>query len=349
VGYFGGLPGRLNTIRLPASFELHLDVHAGGARTTIASIHGTRTAPCEVRDDLLQPIALTTLGRSGSTWVTRLLGQHPAISAYRPFVYEPRAAAYWFTILADLSEPASYRQVLGAQSHGRGWWIGPEESTLSVPHSEPIGDWLAKSQVETLLPMCVEQVEAFYRQSASLQGKPDVTHFVEKFLVKSFLPPFVHDLYPRGAEVILVRDFRDMLVSMLDFNRRRDTPGFGRDQVSSDEAFIRWWRGGAKALVDEWKARAGTAYLLRYEDLILRPIDTLRSLLSFIGVDAAEETAKQLIDRSLELTPEAQRFHMTSGDASSSIGRWDRELPAAQREAARETFDDLLAELGYES
>lgn len=344
-----GFRGRVNTILLPAAFEIEVvAVLSDGGRAPVGKVRAERTTPCVVGEDFIQPLILTTLGRSGSTWVTQLLGQHPEVSSYKPFMYEPRPAGYWFSMLASISEPASYRRLLRPPDQRPGWWLGStERGHLPVSNDEGMERWLGRTHVEALLPVCVQQVEAYYRESVRLQNETGVRYVIEKFSADSFLPILLCDLYPRGVEIILVRDFRDMVVSMMAYNRKRNMTAFGRDRVSSDEEFIRWWRGGARIMVDEWRARSDTAFLLKYEDLIQEPVATLEKLARFVGLDADRRLLEQVLQRSMAITPEKQRYHMTSGDAAASIGRWRRDLSEAERRAASETFDDLLVELGY--
>ena len=112
----------------------------------------------------------------------------------------------------------------------------------------------------------------------------------------------------------------------------------------------------ATDLQRSWEARASGAHLVHYEDMARRPQETLRSLLTFLGVDARDGT----VDRVLALAsedvptlpgstsdPELVEPHRSEGSSEQSIGRW-RE----QDEAFREVLDDVLGEalsaFGYE-
>ena len=81
----------------------------------IATIAGHREPLRSSYEPELRPLIVTTLGRTGSTWLIHLLGTHPGVTAYRPFSFEPRAATYWTDILASLSEPV----LLHAAGRGR--------------------------------------------------------------------------------------------------------------------------------------------------------------------------------------------------------------------------------------
>ncbi len=48
----------------------------------------------------------------------------------------------------------------------------------------------------------------------------------------------IREVYPRAQEVILVRDFRDMVASILAYNAKRGYTAFGREHVDNDEEYI---------------------------------------------------------------------------------------------------------------
>ena len=61
------------------------------------------------------------------------------------------------------------------------------------------------------------------------------------------------ELYPDARELILVRDPRDMLASILAFNRRRGFDAFGREDVGTDQEYVHRIRGDLVRLRDHWK------------------------------------------------------------------------------------------------
>ena len=346
-----GFEGTVNGARLPDRFCLDLFALVDdGTRLTLGSVHGKRHGAPYPPVGALQPIMLTTLGRSGSTWVTRLLGQHPEIATYGPFRFEPRAASYWMEVYGALTHPESYQQILAGELYGPEWWTGNRRSEVCAPKAGTLEEWLGTAQADALLPFCQERIEAFYREAAHLEKKGGtVKLFCEKFTTNSFVQPLLAGMYPGAREIVLVRDFRDMICSMFSYNEKRGHVGFGRDQVETDEEFVRWWQGGVEQLLHEWKARSETAYLLRYEDLVLAPRETLRALLEYLGVASEAPEIDELIRRATELTPRAQKLHSTTSDAAVSVGRWKTDLDPSLSTAAEEAFGESLRELRYEA
>jgi hypothetical protein len=158
----------------------------------------------------------------------------------------------------------------------------------------------------------------------------------------------MRELYPQGRELFLVRDFRDMIASMLAYNARKGFGDFGRETAESDAAWLAELHRGVVALRDAWRERGDTTSLVRYEDLVRDPGSTLPPLLSVLGLDATPETVRGLIAAAAPDAPEL-RGHGTAGSPEASIGRWRTDLTPELLAAVEETFGDLLQEFGYAS
>jgi hypothetical protein len=155
----------------------------------------------------------------------------------------------------------------------------------------------------------------------------------------------MRELYPEARELFLVRDFRDMVASMLAYNARKGFGDFGRNLVESDEAWLDYLHKTFLVLHAAWRDRGEPGSLVRYEDLVLDPAATLPSLLNLLGLEATPETVTHLL--AAADAPEL-RGHATAGSPSGSIGRWRHDLPPGLRGAVEETFGDLLQEFGYQ-
>ena len=349
-----GFRAMVNILGLAPNFELIVRaVLENNSRAPIGKIRGwRRTLRSRFQPDL-QPLMLITLGRAGSTWLMCILGQHPGIVAHRPFTYETRVSSYWMHILKALSEPASYLQpIIGFDKASVNWWLGTELSSGVMKRSQPeiqpeIQQWLGHNGVETLVAFSQERIDAFYKQVATLQGQTEPTYFAEKHLPDSHIPEMIREVYPRAQEVILVRDFRDMVASILAYNAKRGYTAFGREHVDKDEEYIYRLRPSALRLLESWRQRSDKAYLLRYEDLIWHPVETLSALLEYLELDAAPLTVEGMIQRAFEEVP-GQKQHRTSPDADSSIGRWRSDLDPSLQAVCQQAFSDVLEEFGYE-
>jgi hypothetical protein len=146
-------------------------------------------------------------------------------------------------------------------------------------------------------------------------------------------------------EVILVRDFRDMVASMFAYNAKRGREGFRRDSVTSDaEYVVKQVKGSVSGLAAAWSARRDRAHLVRYEDLIRDPEATVASLLRYLGLD--ESATGAMVSALVARAPETE-WHRTTPDPGASIGRWRQDLAPEVRRACEEELASELRAFGY--
>jgi Sulfotransferase family len=319
-----------------------------GTRLRLASVSGRRERMGVPRSAGLNPVMLTTIGRSGSKWLAWLLSCHPAVVAFQPLVFEPRVATYWGTVFRSLTAPRSYLRQIHTERWGEPrWWLG--DGTAGLPAAVELGmaDWLGDEAVAELAAVCQERTEAFYREVARRSGKSDVRYFAEKFLLEPVLLDITRECFAGAREVILVRDFRDRLSSVFAWNEKRGDRGFGHEESMSQAQYLaERVRVDAYALLDRWQRRGETAHLVRYEDLVLDPSRTLTGLFEYLGVEAGTGTVEAVLElagRPSELLD----THRTVNDPAHTIGRWQRDLPAELAEQCNEMLAPVLAAFGY--
>src|SRR5262249_33045482 len=162
-----------------------------------------------------------------------------------------------------VAEPASFLQSLGATDvRSPRWWLG-DQSGIDVPtipafDSDPdIRRRLGRESIETFAAACQKQVDDFYSAVAAKQDRSRAVYFVEKYVPNRIVPGVVLELYPRAKEIVLIRDFRDMVVSIFSFSKKLGFPAFGREKCATDEDFIRDVGQRVDRLVRYWKQRAG--------------------------------------------------------------------------------------------
>ena len=347
-----GFYASLSTVKLPPVADIFLQaVLENEARVPIAVVTVKRGPVTAAYVPKLQPVLISTLGRTGSTWVVRVLGEHPQMTACRPFECEARLSSYWLGILRTIAEPCSYYQALHSELYDDTWWLGTRRSTPVTAEllDENITRWFAKDTVQALAGFAMERLDSFYSQIAQSQSKAGASFFIEKCWPDAYVPQVLSELYPGGKEIILVRDFRDMACSILSYNKKRGFASFGREHASSDAQFIRQLRDSAVRTLEHWRARGKAAHLLRYEDLILRPEATLREVLGYLGLDASEGTVRSTLERAHALDSSLQTVHQTSKNPAASIGRWRNDLDDPLKAACNEAFGDVLEHFGYDA
>jgi Sulfotransferase family len=345
-------------LRPDAELELHL-VLDSDERVPAARL-GLRREPLRTGfEPQLQPLILTSLGRSGSTWLMKLFAAHPEIVVVRRFPYESSAAKYWMHALKVLSDPADLTRSAHPDTfHSDWWWVGrnPYYDAPAIDDPERAA-WLAGTHVERLARFFQESADQWYLAVARSQEQDAPRYFAEKHLWPNFLPMLMRELYPAAREVFLVRDFRDVACSALLADERRGYAGFGKTTEMSAEDYVREvMRRMATDLRRSWEARSAGAHLVRYEDMARDPDATLASLLSYLEVDAAPTTVARLLEVAgqdvpdlpgTSFDPELVARHRGEGALADSIGRW-RGRDDGFREVLDDALGDALTAFGYE-
>ena len=144
-----------------------------GTSIRLAGISGRRSPLRSSFAPRVQPLLVTTIGRSGSSVLIQALEGHPEIAAYHPFAADPRPSAYWASVFRDLADPASsvqqlaHAQVSASTEHC--WWLGMEQP------QEPFGDaplerWMGVDHVLSLAAYCQGRIDALYAKIGEEAG-----------------------------------------------------------------------------------------------------------------------------------------------------------------------------------
>ena len=347
----GGLALNISALDLPYRFRVVIRaVLEDGMRAPVAALSGTRAPLPEAPAPGPSPVLITMIGRSGSTAVSNLLCHHPDFAGYRTWDTETHVVSYWTAVLRALARPASYERQLQADTLDGSWWTGVPSPSPAFPAEEPGLRALAREGVEALAAFCRSQIGMTAASLAAAAGRPEARYFVEKAQADQLrsVAEVAAELDPRTREIVLVRDFRDVACSMLAYSRKKGFRGFGPKAGASMEETIRWLSfHGAGGLVDYAQRRGARAHLLRYEDLVERPAETLTKVLTHIGADARPQTVTAMLE-GLAAERERRDSHATTSSAERSVGRWRDELDADQQALAEHLFRPQLDALGYE-
>ncbi len=337
----------VNALNLDQEFEILLRARLDDkTRVNMATLRGRREPLRTGFEPALDPLMVTTLGRTGSTILMKVLGTHPDIVSYRPFEHEPRAASYWLGVMSTLTDPVSYRRQLNPEGTIEGtWWVGTAPPLPRRLRDAALTRWLDVEAVQQIAAFSQSRIEALYKEVAAGAGIPDARYFAEKFRPDR-IPAMAWELYPRAREVVLVRDFRDMVASMFAYNAKRGREGFRRDRFDDDAQYVvEQIKGSVQALAAAWAARRDRAHLVRYEDLVLAPEETIAALLAYLGLDAGDNVSA-MAEALFAREPETE-WHRTTPDPRASIGRWKDDLGETARRACERALAPELQAFGY--
>ena len=291
----------------------------------------------------LRPLLLLFSARSGSTLLMQLLGTSPKIVFDRVSPFEHRYLAFllrWSWQLADgglrRSDWTLEQMVLEHASAGN--FIEPP------PFASPAGfaAMTADPMWHDTFRLAWHEFTNRARQSriCSPQLDPEPLWYAEKS--RALFRQSVQDVGIEPLAIYLLRDPRDVLMSIWSFNQKRGTKYFAVAEGESDEAF-------ALRFIEERKVRLRTilemvphdrhATVVRYEDMATDLAGVASRLSERLGVQL---DAKQVLAQQGEFS-----HHMSSAGPEASMQRWRREMsPDIQR-----MFDDILGgeleALGY--
>lgn len=290
----------------------------------------------------IQALLMHQLGRAGSTMMMRLLAGHPELAVFDDYPLETRPGLAWMHELAVLLGTQTVRpgdepffdevDVATANPYLSEYFVGSE--ILAARH---------RGGFAQLRDAIVGMVEDTY-----LERRPGAAFFAEKFRIESRHAVRTQQAtlatWPASRQIVLVRDPRDLLCSRLSFNRQRSEASFDLDLT--DDAVT-----GAPTIVHHLQLAAAQvdafadAIVVRYEDLVERPVATATRLFGDLGLDRGFTTVRRAVDHAIA---HRSAEHVTSSSPAASIGRWRAELPAEAAAHLAAELSDELARFGYD-
>ena len=263
-------------------------------------------------------------GRSGTTVLRAMLDSHPelAVPPESHFVAAMARAGYG---QGDAFDTPAFLRDLAANRWYRRWELPDEQVRAAVTAAAPQG--------------LADAVRAVYREYAATRGKPRYGDKTPPYVLNL---PLLGGLFPEARFVHVVRDGRDVALSLLDVE-------FGPD--SFPEAVVWWRRSVSRGRAAGARLGPGRYREIRYEELVDDPEEVLRALCPFLGLD---------------FDPAMLRYHERADEVVANVGRpeqhagvrnaptrgvrdWRRSTTEEQQQAFEALAGGLRAELGYEA
>lgn len=349
-----GFHGFVNLLGMPLKTKLNvLVVLEDDSQLKIAVIFLQRKAIIQSNLNILQPALVSSIGRTGTTWLMRLLSEHPHIATFKHYPYESKIASYWIhnVLKAHDHNIISFDFQTARFTQNQDWINSYLCNQPNQFH------WFRKTYIEQLVDFCKQSIDNCFLELArhdnrdllSLKSTEKPLYFAEK-VGPGYIPDLLQEIYPKAREIILVRDFRDMICSIKSFTQQRPetAQGFGANPDNEEAAFLEYTAHRVDRLASAWQQRKNRAYLLHYEDLILEPQKTLSIILDYLQLDNSPMMVQQLLRDATQDHNQLMQKHRTSVDVKSSIGRWRQDLTPAQQALVNDKFGIYLEMFGYD-
>ncbi|NEX17330.1 MAG: hypothetical protein C1943_12025 [Halochromatium sp.] len=275
----------------------------------------------------LTPILLRAFGRSGTTYVMHALACSEATSFEKRYPFEERELTYLVRVAETIAGA-------GAQAMPREAVLAGSDARLGACPYLGSNRYLHAGQ-ESVKRLFKDLWLGYSREALKLRP---ATYYAEK--VANDVPPLVNEVLP-AKNILLVRDPRGEMLSIMKFNRQRGYNGFGWLPDDDPERFalrlctMRRHFLSEAARVEENPRRM----LLRYEDIV---VDAERFLLRLQAFLDAEIDTRLFHERLGNF-----RYHMTSESALRSVDLWRDELPPEAAEIIQRGLASELQDLGY--
>jgi hypothetical protein len=291
--------------------------------------------PERAQDLRVQPLLVTATGRSGTTLLMHRLcnGREIVTADFYPF--EMKLLTYYahalevLTMASSVQQPPSMDEVI-RNPHLLG--LNPmhhPQMERAYPERAALYRFFGRRSTARLSLAFREIVDEFYEDLRVYNRKPAARFFAEKCDVFTPARNFAKLAFESVREVLLVRDPRDIHCSRRAF--WSDSAESSLQNLLSVQATV----------LPIWRRDLSDLLVVRYEDLIEKPADTMARISAYLG-----------LDHPIELNPDSERQifsgHGTSANPASSIGRWKQELSSDEQASLSRSLKPFLEAFGYD-
>lgn len=289
--------------------------------------------------------------RSGTTLLTRLVGVHPQVHC--------NYQAHFFT-----------RQPL----------------LQALVRDPEVGEWMSRksnrwNQGRDLSPLVLRAAADFILERDARRANKGAPGCVvgdksPNSLMDGKAVRLLHQVYPDGRLIYIVRDGRDTVLShriqaFIDFphqlskedlrirvDYQKDPQPFAAGQrslfteKSLRQAAEGWVRNVVESDAEGRRLFGDRYYVLRYEDLLAEPLAELRRLWAFLGVDPLAPGSEAALLAELTSNPDAEWQQQKAGEIAQPLkkgrsGGWESAFTASDRSNFLEIAGQTLAAWGY--
>jgi hypothetical protein len=292
----------------------------------------SRETPGETSEDLGHNPYVFIVGcsRSGTTLLERLVDAHPVIAI--------TSETNWI--------PSYFEMKTGLTSEGL---VTPETIPRLIEHRRFPPLWIDPGDLERLITPSghvsyssfVSGVFDLYRGTRGKRlvggkGAGWVRHI-----------PTLHALWPEAKFAHLIRDGRDVCMSILSWRKANRKVGrftmWTEDPLSTTAL---WWEWNVRlGREDGSSLEPGLYYEIRYESLVAHPADECAALCTFLGLPYDDEMLR--FHEGRERTEPGLDAKSAWQPVTAGLRDWRSQMPAGDVERFEAAVGDLLDELSY--
>ena len=259
-------------------------------------------------------------GRSGSTWLRSMMG--------------------------ELDDARVWEEPMVGRLFGEFYARAPKENLRSADFV--MGDPIRKGWISSIRTFVLDGA----RYSNPRLGPEE--YLIIKEPNGSVGAPLLMEALPESRMILLVRDPRDVVASVLDaateggwlYENREGKTGTTRKTERRPNAFVREranvYRRGVESAWRAYDAHQGPKVLVRYEDLGADTLNELRRVYAVLGIAVEDEDLQRAVERhSWENVPEREKGRGKFYRRGTS-GGWKEDLTPRQVEVVEKTTAALL-------
>jgi hypothetical protein len=329
-------PGvRENAPRAPAAADRiasdRSDLRAGSARPS-----GDRSA--------LVPVVVMSRGRSGSTILMQLLATSPLVAFERVYPFERRYLTYmlrWALLLGESTDPTADwdgNTVMGRTQPMRPMPFRNRPLMERAPSQPPLPHVVFRCGWQAVSDRMREAGPRLLDRQPNGGGGREPICYAEK--AANWVPDELSAMGVEHRRIDLVRDPRDVFISILSFNEQRNSMRFGFTENDTPMTYARRLARSEAARFREIRQLRSNAnhLVVRYEELIGNMDAEANRIGGFLDVELDPPAALAASQRYTE--------HVTSSSIEASINRW-RTMDPQLLGVFAEELGDAGAPFGY--
>jgi hypothetical protein len=194
-----------------------------------------------------------------------------------------------------------------------------------------------------------ETVAAPMRSYTATRGK---RLYVDKSLDSVYHLDITHALFPNARYILVSRHVMDTVASGLEaspwgFSAYGYGPYVQASPNNTVAALANYWFAHVTVALAWASDHPELCYQVRYEDLVLRPEDTIEAIQDFLGVSRDVSVVQKAFQRDFPRGPGDYKVVHTDRVSTASIGRGKRVPVALLPPSLREALNEPLRQLGY--